>query len=84
MAHSQKIIDEELIHRQLQAGRKKSGEEIRAIIQRARKAQGLKPEEAAALLQTEEPNLLEELFQAARQTKLKIYGKRLVLFAPLI
>ncbi len=83
ITHSRKIIDEELIHNQLQAGRQKSAEEIREIIRRAREARGLRPEEAGALLQTERPELLEEIFEAARETKLKIYGKRLVLFAPL-
>lgn len=37
----------------------------------------------AVLLQVEDPELIGEIFRAAREIKLKIYGKRLVLFAPL-
>lgn len=83
MSEKIKIIDEELIQRQLEAGRGKSREEILEVVAKAEKARGIEPEEAAALLQTEDPELIEEIFQAARRVKLKIYGKRLVLFAPL-
>ena len=83
MSEKIKIIDEELIQRQLEAGRGKSREEILEIVAKAEKAKGIEPEEAAALLQMEDPELIEEIFQAARRVKLKIYGKRLVLFAPL-
>ena len=78
-----KVIDEEMIHKQLEDGRGKSKEEVLAIVAKAREAKGIEPGEAAALLQVEDPGLIEEIFQAAREIKLKIYGKRLVLFAPL-
>ncbi len=78
-----KVIDEDLIYRQLEAGKRKSREEVLAIVHRARKARGIEPQETAALLQVEDPELIGEIFQAAREVKLKIYGKRLVLFAPI-
>ena len=83
MSEKIKVIDEELIHRQLEAGGGKSKEEALEVVARAKEARGIEPEEAAALLQTENPDLIEEILQAARRVKLKIYGKRLVLFAPL-
>jgi 2-iminoacetate synthase len=67
----------------LEAGWSKSKEEVLAVVAKAKEGRGIEPEEAAALLQTEDPELIEEIFQEARRVKLKIYGKRLVLFAPL-
>ena len=78
-----KVIDETLIQRQLEESRGRSEEEILDILMKAKEAKGLEPGEAAALLQVEEPLLLRKVFQAAREVKMKIYGKRLVLFAPL-
>jgi len=83
MSEKIKVIDEELIHTQLEAGWSKSKEEVLAVVAKAKEGRGIEPEEAAALLQTEDPELIEEIFQEARRVKLKIYGKRLVLFAPL-
>ncbi len=83
MSEKIKVIDEELIHTQLEAGWSKSKEEVLAVVAKAKEGRGIEPEEAAALLQTEDPELIEEIFQEARGVKLKIYGKRLVLFAPL-
>jgi 2-iminoacetate synthase len=83
MAETRKVIDEGRIQRNLEAGRGKSREEVLACLKKAGEAQGLEPEEAAALLQVEDPDLRGEVFQAARGVKMKIYGKRLVLFAPL-
>jgi 2-iminoacetate synthase len=53
-----------------------------AII-KSREAKGLTLEEAASLLNITDPEILEELFHTARIVKEKIYGNRLVLFAPL-
>jgi 2-iminoacetate synthase len=83
MSEKIKIIDEDLIQRQLESGEGKSREEVLEVVAKAEEARGIEPEEAAALLQTENPDLIEPIFQAARRVKLKIYGKRLVLFAPL-
>jgi 2-iminoacetate synthase len=78
-----RIIDEEMIHKQLEEGQGKSKEEVLAILAKTREAKGIEPQEAAVLLQVEDPELIGEIFRAAREIKLKIYGKRLVLFAPL-
>ncbi len=77
------IVDEERIQRNLEREKRKSREEVLEILAKAKEAKGLEQAEAAALLQTEDPALLQEVFETARRVKLKIYGKRLVLFAPL-
>lgn len=58
-------------------------EELEAMIEKARTAKGLTAREVAALIQLEDKELLKKMFAAALEIKQKIYGKRLVLFAPL-
>ncbi|KPJ67570.1 MAG: [FeFe] hydrogenase H-cluster radical SAM maturase HydG [Coxiella sp. DG_40] len=56
---------------------------IREILAKASEAKGLNLEEVAALTTITNPELIEELFTTAKHIKQQIYGKRLVLFAPL-
>ncbi len=56
---------------------------VREIIEKSKSAEGLTPEETTVLLNLEDKELIEEMFKAARQVKEKLYGKRLVVFAPL-
>jgi len=56
---------------------------VRDILQKSLAKNRLDPEELAMLLQTEDPELLEEIYQGARELKQRIYGNRIVLFAPL-
>ncbi|MGU9103060.1 [FeFe] hydrogenase H-cluster radical SAM maturase HydG [Clostridium perfringens] len=56
---------------------------VREIIEKSKSTEGLTPEETAVLLNLEDKELIEEMFKAARQVKEKLYGKRLVVFAPL-
>ncbi|RKY91124.1 MAG: [FeFe] hydrogenase H-cluster radical SAM maturase HydG [Ignavibacteriae bacterium] len=53
------------------------------LIEKAEKAKGLNLKESAALLNINSPELLDKLFHTAKQVKEKIYGNRLVIFAPL-
>jgi 2-iminoacetate synthase len=76
-------IDEEAIWRTLEAGGRRPAAEVRAVLEKARAARGLEPAEVATLAEISDPELLAELFEAARQVKATIYGPRLVLFAPL-
>lgn len=55
----------------------------REIIKKAADAKGLTLRESAALLNISDPDILDELFHTAKAVKEKIYGNRLVLFAPL-
>lgn len=57
--------------------------EVRGIISKALELNGLSPREAASLLLVEDKEIIEEFLEAARKVKEKIYGRRLVLFAPL-
>jgi 2-iminoacetate synthase len=77
------FIDEALIGHLLTEGGKASPGDALTIIDKARQARGLTPEETAILLQSSGTDVLHALFQAAREVKEKIYGKRLVFFAPL-
>lgn len=67
------LDDERLADRSLQ----------KDVLKRAREAKGLTLKESTALLNIYSGELLDELFHSAREVKEKIYGNRLVLFAPL-
>ncbi len=56
---------------------------VQQILDKAAQAKGLTHEEAALLLEMQESDLWDMAFRVAKQVKEKIYGKRIVLFAPL-
>lgn len=56
---------------------------VRDIIAKSLDKQRLEPEETAVLINTSDPELVEEIKQGARDLKTKVYGNRIVLFAPL-
>ncbi len=53
------------------------------IIEKSKDAKGLSLKESAALLNISDKEILDKLFHTAKEVKEKIYGNRLVLFAPL-
>ena len=53
------------------------------VLAKARSLAGLDLDEAAALLAARDPEAREAIFAAAREVKDRIYGPRMVLFAPL-
>lgn len=53
------------------------------VLTKAAEARGLSLKESASLLNISMPELYDELFHTAKKVKEKIYGNRLVLFAPL-
>lgn len=77
------FIDESAIEQTLAAARKTDASAVREILAKARELGGLMPQETAGLMEISDPQLLSELFEAARYVKETIYGRRLVLFAPL-
>ncbi len=77
------FINDELVFRLLEEAKAAPMEEAERIIEKAAHAKGLSPAEVAVLLQVEDPELLEKIYQTASRIKEKIYGKRLVFFAPL-
>ncbi|MEN8253963.1 MAG: [FeFe] hydrogenase H-cluster radical SAM maturase HydG [Verrucomicrobiota bacterium] len=58
-------------------------ERVREIIQRSLDKNRLEPEEMATLINADSPEMAEEIFEGARELKRRIYGNRIVLFAPL-
>ena len=60
-----------------------SSAEIERILSKASQYKGLTHREAAVLLEIDDDATLEKMYKAARDVKEKIYGKRIVLFAPL-
>ncbi len=76
-------IDEARIEAALDLGREHDAQEVRGILDRARELEGLGEADIAVLAKVSDPELLSEVFQAARDVKDRIYGNRLVLFAPL-
>jgi len=56
---------------------------VKDIIAKSLDKNRLSLEETAALINTTDPELIEEIKQGARMLKEKVYGERIVLFAPL-
>jgi len=76
-------LDAGAIHAALAASDREDAGRVREVLAKARALQGLTTGEVAALLQIRDPDLSAELYAAARWAKEAIYGKRIVLFAPL-
>lgn len=79
------FLDENIINQIISDAEKKSenSEIVREILKKAEKAEGITDEEAAILLSIKDENLLEEMYAVSKKIKEKIYGKRIVMFAPL-
>lgn len=79
------FLDENIINQIISDVEKKSenSEIVREILKKAEKAEGITDEEAAILLSIKDENLLEEMYTVSKKIKEKIYGKRIVMFAPL-
>lgn len=77
------FIKETEIQEILENTKNTSEEDLIAIIEKAEKALGLTPIEVAKLLNAESKAVTDRIFKAAHTIKEKIYGKRVVIFAPL-
>lgn len=76
-------IDAQAIEKMLEDARGTNLLALDAILDRAAEPRGLMPEEVAALLTMESPEHIQRMFKIAGQIKEKIYGNRIVMFAPL-
>ena len=56
---------------------------VESIISKAALCKGLSHREAAVLMECTQQDLIEKMFALARQMKKKLYGNRIVMFAPL-
>jgi len=77
------FIPEDEIFQLLEKTKNPTAEQVHGIIAKSLDKKRLDPEEMAVLINTEDPKLVEEIFEGARELKRKIYGNRIVLFAPL-
>jgi len=79
----QTIINENKIQSVLADAASEDAVRVREILAKALEFGGLNLQEAAQLTAVKNQELLEEIFVAANKVKEEIYGKRVVLFAPL-
>ena len=56
---------------------------IKSILQKARECKGLSHREAAILLECDDKEIINEIYEIAREIKHRFYGNRIVMFAPL-
>ncbi len=77
------FINEQKVWDALENNQNPDPSRIREILARATEMKGLTLDEVAVLTCIQEPEMLEELYNTANRVKDTIYGKRLVLFAPL-
>jgi len=75
-------IDREKLFRLLE-GNEPSTEELNLILEKAHKLKGLDLEDVAVLLRVQDTERIKQIMEVAKYVKEEIYGKRLVLFAPL-
>lgn len=60
-----------------------SPDQVREVIAKSLRKERLNLKETAVLVNANDPELIEEIKQGARELKEKVYGNRIVLFAPL-
>lgn len=79
------FIDDKEILASIAEGEKLASDKqaVRRILDKAAQCKGLDHREAAVLLNITDKEILEEMFHEARKVKETIYGKRIVIFAPL-
>lgn len=77
------FVNEDLIARALQAQAKPDRSRLREIMAKSLRLQRLDPDETAALLNCTDEDIWQEMYQVGYQIKEKVYGRRIVTFAPL-
>ncbi len=75
------FIDDDALHGLLD--RPADPAQVRDIVSKSLSKQALTVDQCATLINATDPELVEEIFAAARQLKRDVYGNRIVLFAPL-
>ncbi len=78
------INDEEILKTiELAKEQSKDKELVNRILEKARKSEGIDYKEATTLLMCEDKDAIDEMYKIAHDIKQKIYGNRIVMFAPL-
>lgn len=83
LVNGKDFVDEAYIFQCLEQHRQPDRAQVRDIIKKSLGIHLLTPAETAVLLNVEDPELLEEMREAALEVKKKVYDNRLVFFAPL-
>ncbi|MEA3328369.1 MAG: [FeFe] hydrogenase H-cluster radical SAM maturase HydG [Candidatus Omnitrophota bacterium] len=79
----QSFINEDAIFESLKRNERPDPKRIKDILEKSLSIQTLEPDECAALLNTEDPEISEQIFRTASEIKKKVYDNRIVTFAPL-
>jgi len=78
-----KYIDESRINVLLERAKKVTEKEVDEVLDKSLLLKRLSLEDTARLLSVTDEHLLEKIFKTAKEVKQRIYGNRVVLFAPL-
>ncbi len=79
----QNFIDADEINKILKDAENPSKEQVREVIQKSLNKNRLSLQDTAILINANDPELVKEIKDAARTLKERVYGRRIVLFAPL-
>lgn len=82
---AEEFINDAEILESLEFGKGKANDRayVKELLTKAKEAKGLTHREAAVLLNVTDEEILQEMFKTAKHIKESIYGKRIVMFAPL-
>ena len=83
LVNGKDFIDEEGIFRDLEMHKNPDPQHVRDILKKSLGINLLTSEETAVLLNVTDPDLLEEMREAALEVKKRVYDNRIVFFAPL-
>jgi 2-iminoacetate synthase len=83
MPRREPIVNDKYISQVLHRNREEDEIWVREILDKAKGLKGLNQSDMIGLMSVESEDLLQELFATARYVKDEIYGKRLVIFAPM-
>jgi len=79
----QLIIDHEYIYSLLEETQNPAKEEVERVLAKASRFEHLSHRDIATLLQVDDEDVMKQVFKISGQIKRRIYGNRIVIFAPL-
>ncbi len=77
------FIDEKEIWGKINSNKSPDNDRIREILKKSLNVERLEPDEVAALMHVEDPEVWKEMRKVALEVKKKVYDNRIVFFAPL-
>lgn len=83
LVNGEDFINERKIFEEIEKGKNPDKQRVRDILQKSLEIKILTPDETAILLNVEDPELFQEMQEAALEVKKKVYDNRIVFFAPL-